>query len=37
MDQVMEGINNAILLASRNQIDLDKYELIYYIGDLFKD
>jgi len=37
MDQILEGINNAIRIASRNQIELEKYELIYYTGDLFNN
>ncbi len=35
MDQILEGINNAIRTASRNQIKLEKYELIYYTVNIF--
>lgn len=36
MDQVLEGINKAFEIASRNQIELEKTELPYYAGDIFR-
>ncbi len=35
MDQVLEGINEAFKIASQSKIQLNKYELPYYTGDIF--